>query len=73
MVTQILLRMCKEKSALDLNKFLTQSKLQISHHMCAPISEIPSNISTIILITYHMILFGVTYHEDPKGGPDIIP
>ena len=36
-----------EKIAIDWNKFLKLSILQILLHMCAPISELPSNINTM--------------------------
>ena len=59
MVTQNILRMCKDKkdfsdikfgypTILDLNKCLKQIKLQISLRTCAPIYELPSNISTMV-------------------------
>ena len=61
MVTQNVLRTCKEKqvysemnfnfpTALARNKCLKQIKLPISLHTCAPISELAINISTIVEI-----------------------
>ena len=36
-------------TALDLNKCLSQIRKQISLRTCAPISELPSNVSSMIL------------------------
>ena len=64
MVTQITFRMCKGKHFLNildlrlrvhLNKRLKQNIVPILVHTCAPISELPSNISTMVtLLAYSM-------------------
>ena len=37
-------------SAVDLNQFLKLIELSISFYICAPISELPSNMSTRLII-----------------------
>ena len=61
MVTQDMLRTYKGKNiffaeknrfvtALEINKCLKQIKYQRSLHTCTPLSELPSNISTMIYL-----------------------
>ena len=66
MVTQNMVRMCEGKyvflkikfkfaTTVDVNKCLTQIKLPISLYKCAPISKLPSHISTKYIVAYSLI------------------
>ena len=59
----------KIHNALDLNKFLQQIKLQISLAMCAPISVLPSNLSTLLFTASGIINLRYTqklYNTHPQ-------